>query len=276
MLETWFTDSTQRNNFPACQHILQLLQKKVQLAEQMALARKKACLRFKKLESVKVGTLERLQRQAIEMEQDVVMLKTTVDAFQNNVEALEVQVSKAKRGFKENFRATQKIVSTTRKTLDNLQEMIEFQYNTKLLRDDQTLHLDCPHCQDSKVLSESHEILQAPRYLVVQMNRAYLESYLNLQNAKDKLGHPVIYPTDDLRVRTVGGTVTYDLVASSMHSGHTAKGGHYTAFVRDPDDLKKWYYCNDSSVTVAKRPPGDSYGYNAVFLVYQMNEAKGH
>ena len=69
---------------------------------------------------------------------------------------------------------------------------------------------------------------------------------------RDKLDTHVDFPVHGLDmapyiINKNHGTAVYDLIAVSNHYGGMG-GGHYTAYAKNKDD-GKWYYFDDSSVT---------------------------
>ncbi|OWK16726.1 USP15, partial [Cervus elaphus hippelaphus] len=85
--------------------------------------------------------------------------------------------------------------------------------------------------------------------LVVHLKRFSYSRYM-----RDKLDTLVDFPINDLDmseflINPNAGPCRYNLIAVSNHYGGMG-GGHYTAFAKNKDD-GKWYYFDDSSVSTA-------------------------
>jgi hypothetical protein len=265
-------DSKQRNTVESCRNMLKLMEAKARAMEKdISIQETNCCSLGDLLNCWKTGSSENLQRKVEQKKPTLKSIRQVIKALQDQLATIEGDIAMAKLGFKQNFGMKVPIVSEKKRTLDNLQEMVDLQYNSNMVFDDASLPLSCPNCHQSKLLSDCEEILLSPQYLLVHLNRTYLEGCLNQYHVQDKMDHAVTFPIDNLRIPTVGGPKIYHLVAASMHSGGSAKGGHYTALVRDHQDWNKWYNCNDSSVSASSHP-SESRGYNAAFLVYQVNE----
>ncbi len=104
-------------------------------------------------------------------------------------------------------------------------------------------------------------ILQLKRFTYDLSNNNKINTFVNYPLRNLDLSDYVINPDYDRTTR-------YDLVAVSTHNGSLA-GGHYTAFAKN-FDTQKWYYFNDDAVCDADE--GKIITENAYILVYQQQE----
>lgn len=134
----------------------------------------------------------------------------------------------------------------------------------------------CPHCKDFKQATKKFDLWKVPDILVVHLKR-----FSSGRIGRDKIDSLIDFPIDglDLTERVEGAKAVqqvydeggnddkmmdsissldanddavesdapiYDLYAVDNHYGGLG-GGHYTAFAKNPED-EKWYYFDDSSV----------------------------
>ncbi|MEE6480701.1 hypothetical protein FKM82_012651 [Ascaphus truei] len=107
----------------------------------------------------------------------------------------------------------------------------------------------CPNCKEHQQATKKLDLWSLPPVLVVHLKRFSYSRYM-----RDKLDTLVDFPVSDLDmskflINPNAGPCRYNLIAVSNHYGGMG-GGHYTAFSRNKDD-GKWYYFDDSSVSTA-------------------------
>ncbi|XP_023647199.2 ubiquitin carboxyl-terminal hydrolase 15 isoform X2 [Paramormyrops kingsleyae] len=107
----------------------------------------------------------------------------------------------------------------------------------------------CPNCKQHQQATKKLDLWSLPPVLVVHLKRFSYSRYM-----RDKLDSLVDFPLSDLDmseflINPNAGLCQYDLIAVSNHYGGMG-GGHYTAFAKNKDD-HKWYYFDDSSVSPA-------------------------
>ncbi|KAM9313396.1 ubiquitin carboxyl-terminal hydrolase 15 isoform 2-T2 [Gastrophryne carolinensis] len=107
----------------------------------------------------------------------------------------------------------------------------------------------CPHCKEHQQATKKLDLWSLPPVLVVHLKRFSYSRYM-----RDKLDTLVDFPISDLDmskflINPNAGPCRYNLIAVSNHYGGMG-GGHYTAFAKNKDD-GKWYYFDDSSVSTA-------------------------
>uniref|UniRef100_A0A8C9REW1 Ubiquitin carboxyl-terminal hydrolase n=1 Tax=Scleropages formosus TaxID=113540 RepID=A0A8C9REW1_SCLFO len=107
----------------------------------------------------------------------------------------------------------------------------------------------CPNCKQHQQATKKLDLWSLPPVLVVHLKRFSYSRYM-----RDKLDSLVDFPLSDLDmseflINPNAGLCRYDLIAVSNHYGGMG-GGHYTAFGKNKDD-HKWYYFDDSSVSPA-------------------------
>ncbi|XP_036375809.1 ubiquitin carboxyl-terminal hydrolase 15-like isoform X2 [Megalops cyprinoides] len=107
----------------------------------------------------------------------------------------------------------------------------------------------CPNCKQHQQATKKLDLWSLPPVLAVHLKRFSYSRYM-----RDKLDSLVDFPLSDLDmseflINPNAGPCTYDLIAVSNHYGGMG-GGHYTAFAKNKDD-DKWYYFDDSSVSPA-------------------------
>ncbi|KAF1503515.1 Ubiquitin carboxyl-terminal hydrolase 4, partial [Megadyptes antipodes antipodes] len=107
----------------------------------------------------------------------------------------------------------------------------------------------CPNCKKHQQATKKFDLWSLPRILVVHLKRFSYSRYW-----RDKLDTVVEFPIRGLNMSEFvcdprAGSYVYDLIAVSNHYG--AMGvGHYTAYAKNKVN-DKWYYFDDSSVSVA-------------------------
>uniref|UniRef100_H3CMZ5 Ubiquitin carboxyl-terminal hydrolase n=1 Tax=Tetraodon nigroviridis TaxID=99883 RepID=H3CMZ5_TETNG len=107
----------------------------------------------------------------------------------------------------------------------------------------------CPNCKQHQQATKKLDLWSLPPVLVVHLKRFSYSRYM-----RDKLDSLVDFPLRDLDmseflINPNAGPCRYDLIAVSNHYGGMG-GGHYTAYAKNKDD-GKWYYFDDSSVSPA-------------------------
>ncbi|NWZ30607.1 UBP4 hydrolase, partial [Asarcornis scutulata] len=107
----------------------------------------------------------------------------------------------------------------------------------------------CPNCKKHQQATKKFDLWSLPKILVVHLKRFSYSRYW-----RDKLDTVVEFPIRGLNMSEFvcdprRGSYIYDLIAVSNHYG--AMGvGHYTAYAKNKVN-DKWYYFDDSSVSVA-------------------------
>ncbi|XP_064012715.1 ubiquitin carboxyl-terminal hydrolase 4 isoform X2 [Pogoniulus pusillus] len=130
----------------------------------------------------------------------------------------------------------------------------------------------CPNCKKHQQATKKFDLWSLPRILVVHLKRFSYSRYW-----RDKLDTVVEFPVRGLNMSEFvcdprAGSYVYDLIAVSNHYG--AMGvGHYTAFAKNKVN-DKWYYFDDSSVSVASE---DQIVTKAAYvLFYQRRNSEEH
>ncbi|GMM54949.1 putative ubiquitin-specific protease [Maudiozyma humilis] len=129
----------------------------------------------------------------------------------------------------------------------------------------------CPKCKEHRQASKRIQLWNTPDILSIQLKR-----FESSRSFSDKITDVVRFPivSLDMSPHVVDQTdvrgYTYDLIAVDNHYGGIG-GGHYTAYVKNPQD-NKWYYFNDARVTRAV--PEDSISGAAYLLFYQRRANK--
>ncbi|XP_024067125.1 ubiquitin carboxyl-terminal hydrolase 4 [Terrapene carolina triunguis] len=130
----------------------------------------------------------------------------------------------------------------------------------------------CPNCKKHQQATKKFDLWSLPRILVVHLKRFSYNRYW-----RDKLDTVVEFPIRDLSMSEfvcdpIADPYVYDLIAVSNHYG--AMGvGHYTAYAKNKVN-GKWYYFDDSSVSVASE---DQIVTKAAYvLFYQRRDSKQH
>uniref|UniRef100_A0AAY4DF02 Ubiquitin carboxyl-terminal hydrolase 15 n=1 Tax=Denticeps clupeoides TaxID=299321 RepID=A0AAY4DF02_9TELE len=134
-----------------------------------------------------------------------------------------------------------------KKAVFKLRDCIElFTTKEKLGADDPWY---CPSCKQHQQATKKLDLWSLPPVLVVHLKRFSYSRYM-----RDKLDSLVDFPLRDLDmseflINPNAGPCLYDLIAVSNHYGGMG-GGHYTAYSKNKDD-GKWFYYDDSSVSPA-------------------------
>uniref|UniRef100_A0A663MDZ7 Ubiquitin carboxyl-terminal hydrolase n=2 Tax=Athene cunicularia TaxID=194338 RepID=A0A663MDZ7_ATHCN len=130
----------------------------------------------------------------------------------------------------------------------------------------------CPNCKRHQQATKKFDLWSLPRILVVHLKRFSYSRYW-----RDKLDTVVEFPIRGLNMSEFvcdprAGSYVYDLIAVSNHYG--AMGvGHYTAYAKNKVN-DKWYYFDDSSVSVASE---DQIVTKAAYvLFYQRRNSEEH
>ncbi|NXE64439.1 UBP4 hydrolase, partial [Calcarius ornatus] len=130
----------------------------------------------------------------------------------------------------------------------------------------------CPNCKKHQQATKKFDLWSLPRILVVHLKRFSYSRYW-----RDKLDTVVEFPIRGLNMSEFvcdprAGSYVYDLIAVSNHYG--AMGvGHYTAYAKNKVN-DKWYYFDDSSVSVASE---DQIVTKAAYvLFYERRNSQEH
>ncbi|XP_030357254.1 ubiquitin carboxyl-terminal hydrolase 4 isoform X3 [Strigops habroptila] len=130
----------------------------------------------------------------------------------------------------------------------------------------------CPNCKKHQQATKKFDLWSLPRILVVHLKRFSYSRYW-----RDKLDTVVEFPIRGLNMSEFvcdprAGSYVYDLIAVSNHYG--AMGvGHYTAYAKNKVN-DKWYYFDDSSVSMASE---DQIVTKAAYvLFYQRRSSEEH
>ncbi|XP_010086020.1 PREDICTED: ubiquitin carboxyl-terminal hydrolase 4, partial [Pterocles gutturalis] len=130
----------------------------------------------------------------------------------------------------------------------------------------------CPNCKKHQQATKKFDLWSLPKILVVHLKRFSYSRYW-----RDKLDTVVEFPIRGLNMSEFvcdprAGSYVYDLIAVSNHYG--AMGvGHYTAYAKNKV-TNKWYYFDDSSVSVASE---DQIVTKAAYvLFYQRRNGEEH
>jgi ubiquitin carboxyl-terminal hydrolase 8 len=146
-----------------------------------------------------------------------------------------------------------------------LEDCIEAWRRPQRMAGDNTL--GCDQCDR---LVECDRLITVVRFapiIVVQLKR-FEQIGSRLEKSHTIISYPVEFDTSPYCEERSG---VYLLTGVSKHGG-SLSGGHYTALVRDPDDLAHWYSISDSSVSSTQEPAGGRIADgSAMFLVYQRH-----
>ncbi|XP_048813987.1 ubiquitin carboxyl-terminal hydrolase 4 [Lagopus muta] len=130
----------------------------------------------------------------------------------------------------------------------------------------------CPNCKKHQQATKKFDLWSLPKILVVHLKRFSYSRYW-----RDKLDTVVEFPIRGLNMSEFvcdprGSSYVYDLIAVSNHYG--AMGvGHYTAYAKNKVN-GKWYYFDDSSVSLASE---DQIVTKAAYvLFYQRRNDEEH
>jgi len=129
----------------------------------------------------------------------------------------------------------------------SLNECLELYTTTEKLKEDNAWR--CPDCKKEQQATKKFDLWSLPAVLVISLKRFSFNRYW-----RDKLDTQVDFPVHGLDlspyiINKNHGPALYDLIAVSNHFGGMG-GGHYTAYAKNKDD-SKWYYFDDSAVTLS-------------------------
>ncbi|KAI5786996.1 hypothetical protein DFH27DRAFT_528216 [Peziza echinospora] len=129
----------------------------------------------------------------------------------------------------------------------------------------------CPRCKEHRRASKKFELWKSPDILVIHLKR-----FSSSRMSRDKIDALIDFPiegldlTDRVGKKEEGKELIYDLFAVDNHYGGLG-GGHYTAYARNYED-GKWYYFDDSSVSATN--PEKSITSAAYLLFYRRRSSK--
>lgn len=130
----------------------------------------------------------------------------------------------------------------------------------------------CPNCKEHRQATKQIQLWDTPDILLIHLKR-----FENLRSFSDKIDDIVYFPITDLDMSPYvvnkedpRGTI-YDLIAVDNHYGGLG-GGHYTAYAKNADD-SKWYYFDDSRVM--ETTPERSIASSAYLLFYKRRTEDG-
>jgi ubiquitin carboxyl-terminal hydrolase 4/11/15 len=159
----------------------------------------------------------------------------------------------------------------------------------------------CPQCKDFKQATKKFDLWKVPDILVVHLKR-----FSSGRISRDKIDSFIEFPVlnldltdrvegakavsklheeeqdDEKLMKSIGSlgadddavesdAPIYDLYAVDNHYGGLG-GGHYTAYAKNPED-EKWYYFDDSSVRLVERPE-EVKGKAAYLLFYRRRTTR--
>jgi len=135
--------------------------------------------------------------------------------------------------------------ASPKKQVVSLSECLELYTTKEKLGENNTWR--CPDCKKEQQATKKFDLWSLPAVLVISLKRFSFNRYW-----RDKLDTQVDFPVHGLDlspyiINKNHGPALYDLIAVSNHYGGMG-GGHYTAYAKNKDD-GKWYYFDDSSVT---------------------------
>jgi len=146
--------------------------------------------------------------------------------------------------------------------------MMQFTTNERLGPDDPWF---CPSCKKHQQAFKKFDIWSLPQVLVVHLKRFQYDRY-----TRDKLNTPVDFPIHQLDMSKFAlnqqpgaPPPIYELFAISNHSGGLG-AGHYTAFAKNKEN-DKWYYFNDNSCKQVEESQIRS--SSAYVLFYQLKDS---
>ncbi|XP_074861038.1 ubiquitin carboxyl-terminal hydrolase 4 isoform X2 [Carettochelys insculpta] len=161
-----------------------------------------------------------------------------------------------------------KLQSQKKKTTVALKDCIELFTTMETLGEHDPWY--CPNCKKHQQATKKFDLWSLPKILVVHLKRFSYNRYW-----RDKLDSVVEFPIRDLSMSEfvcdpAAEPYVYDLIAVSNHYG--AMGvGHYTAYAKNKVN-GKWYYFDDSSVSVASE---DQIVTKAAYvLFYQRRDSR--
>jgi len=105
----------------------------------------------------------------------------------------------------------------------------------------------CDNCEVKVDASRTQQILKAPTYLFLTLNRF---EYDRVLGRKKKIFTKLQYPhTLHINTKNTQDLINYKLQSLIVHSGYSLDAGHYYTWARDQDDESVWHVFNDSVVT---------------------------
>lgn len=105
----------------------------------------------------------------------------------------------------------------------------------------------CDNCGVKVDASRSQQIVMAPTYLFVTLNRF---EYDRVLGRKKKVFTKLQYPHNlHINTKNTQDLINYKLQSMIVHSGYSLDSGHYYTWARDQDDESVWHVFNDSVVT---------------------------
>ncbi|UZJ55146.1 hypothetical protein CBS101457_004466 [Exobasidium rhododendri] len=160
----------------------------------------------------------------------------------------------------------------------------------------------CPQCKDFKQATKKFDLWKVPDILVVHLKR-----FSSGRIGRDKIDSLIDFPVhnfdltdrvegakavsqlhedeedDEKLMQSIGSlgadddaveadSPIYDLYAVDNHYGGLG-GGHYTAFAKNPED-EKWYYFDDSSVRAVTNPEVEVKDKAAYLLFYRRRTTR--
>jgi len=129
----------------------------------------------------------------------------------------------------------------------------------------------CPDCKKEQQATKKIDLWSLPAVLVISLKRFSFKRMW-----RDKLDTKVEFPVHGLDmspyiINKNHGSAVYDLIAVSNHYGGMG-GGHYTAYAKNKDD-GKWYYFDDSSVTLSSE---DAVCTKAAYVLFYLRRDLSH
>jgi len=159
--------------------------------------------------------------------------------------------------------------ASPKKQVVSLSECLELYTTKEKLGENNTWR--CPDCKKEQQATKKFDLWSLPAVLVISLKRFSFNRYW-----RDKLDTQVDFPVHGLDlspyiINKNHGPALYDLIAVSNHYGGMG-GGHYTAYAKNKDD-GKWYYFDDSSVTLsAEKEVVTKAAYVLFYLRRDMSE----
>ncbi|XP_049622696.1 ubiquitin carboxyl-terminal hydrolase 15-like [Suncus etruscus] len=128
-------------------------------------------------------------------------------------------------------------------------------------------HWYCSNCKENQQVTKKLDLWSLPPVLVIHLKR-----FSYSEHTREKLDILVDFPKSDLDMSEFlispnAGPCRYNLIAVSNHYG-VIGGGHYTAFAKNKDD-GKWYYFDDTNVSTASE---DKIVSKAAYLLFYQRQ----
>lgn len=170
----------------------------------------------------------------------------------------------------EHFNMLQLDIDDKRTTLD---ECLNKYFQEEELSGDNKY--DCTFCDEKQVAKKGYYIWNPPEYLIIHLKRFKMNWYAANPHMT-KISTVVEFPLNNLSLNDTYCSInkhnyTYDLIATSDHSG-SLHGGHYITYSKNPIN-NKWYEYNDSNV---EHIPDDKIESKltpkAYILIYKRNK----